>query len=110
MNTNTTTRVAKYAGACVGGLATSFVLAAPALAMQPPVPDPVPGSGQHHKIFDSLDGRGGPAATSPATDTGSVSDGIDWSTLATALGGGMALTGAVVLGATQIRRRSARPA
>ncbi|RNM12407.1 hypothetical protein [Nocardioides pocheonensis] len=109
MNTFTAD-LAKYAGACVAGIATSCVLAAPALAMQPPVPDPVPGSGEHHKIFDSLDGRGGPAPTTPTTDVGSTSDGIDWSTLGAALGGGMALVGAGALGATQIHRRQARPA
>jgi hypothetical protein len=109
MNT-TTLQIAKYAGAGVAGIATSCVLAAPALAMQPPVPDPVPGSGQHHKIFDSLDGRQGPAATPPSTSGGSASSGIDWSTLAATLGGGAMLAGVAVLGATQVRRRPVRPA
>lgn len=102
--------VAEYASACVAGLAASCVLAAPASAMQPPVPDPLSGSGEHHKIFDSLDGRGGPAATTVTTDVGSTSDRVNWSALASALGGGLALTGAAVLGATQLRRRQARPA
>jgi hypothetical protein len=106
----TTVRIATYAGACVAGLATSCVLAAPALAMAPPVPAPEPGSGQHHKIFDSLDGRSGPAATQASADIGSASGGVDWSTLAYVLGGGMALTGFVVLGATQVRRHQEHPA
>jgi len=109
MNTFTAD-LAKYAGACIAGIATSCVLAAPALAMQPPVPEPVPGSGEHHKIFDSMEDRYGPAGTAPATDVGGTSDGVDWSTLAGALGGGVALAGAAVLGATQIRRRPARQA
>lgn len=100
----TTLRVAEYAAACVGGVAVSCVLAAPAVALQPPAPAPDPGSGQHHKIFDSLDGRTGPVAQPAKSDAAPASDGVDWSLLAAVLGGGMALTGAAALGATQIRR------
>jgi hypothetical protein len=108
---NTTLGIAKYAGACVAGIATSWVIAAPAVSMPPPVPAPDPGSSQHHKIFDSLDGREGPAPTTTSNEAAPTSAGVDWSTLAAVLGGGMALTGFVALGATQVRRRhAARPA
>jgi hypothetical protein len=106
----TTLGITKYAGACVAGLATSCVIAAPAIAMAPPAPAPDPGSSQHHKIFDSLDGRQGPAPSAPATRPAPTSDGVDWTTIAAVVGGGMALTGFVALGATQIRRRQAHPA
>jgi hypothetical protein len=131
MNT-TTTRVAKYAGAGLAGIATSCVLAAPALAMRP---DPTPGSGQHQRIYESdiiansasTKDPAGPAASpgnarladhwdghtgSPATATGTnpTSGGADWSNLATAFGGGVVLTGAIAMGATQLHRRQTRPA
>jgi len=107
----TTLGITKYAGACVAGIATSCVIAAPAVAMAPPVPAPDPGSGQHHRIFDSLDGRDGAAPSATATKAAPASsDGVDWTTIAAVVGGGMALTGFVALGATQIRRRQAHPA
>ena len=106
----TTLGIAKYAGASVAGIATACVIAAPAVAMAPPVPAPDPGSSQHHKIFDSLDGRDGSAPAAPSAKPASTSDGVDWTTIAAVVGGGMALTGFVALGATQIRRRQAHPA
>ena len=106
----TTVRIAECAGAGFAGVVTSCVLAAPALAMQSPVNEPVPGTAQHHKIFDSLDGRSGPTATTAGTEATSTSGGIDWSTLATALAGGAVLTAAVALGGSQIRRHHAHPA
>jgi hypothetical protein len=140
MNTTTTTRFAKYAGAGLAGIATSCALAAPALAMRP---DPIPSGGQNHGTTNSreqsvqnpsvkpappstnsgvgtyggsvpLDGqpvesRQGPTTTPASTVAGSTSGGIDWSTLATGLSGGVLLSGAVV-GAAQLRRRQARPA
>ena len=107
---HTTLGITKYAGACVAGIATSWVIAAPAVAMAPPVPAPDPGSSQHHRIFDSLDGRDGSVPSAPATRAAPSSDGVDWTTIAAVVGGGMALTGFVALGATQIRRRQERPA
>ena len=111
MNTTTMVRIAEYGGSCAAGLLASLVLAGPALAMQPPGPDPVPGSEQHHKIFDSLDGRDGPApTTSTEAEPAPASDGTDWSTLVAALTGGSVVAGGAVLGATQLRRRQAHPA
>lgn len=116
MNT-TTTRVAKYAGAGLAGIATTCVLAAPALAMRP---DPTPGSGQHN-VYDSCATRGCPSDTSlgardgqastPASRVGaSSSHGVNWSTLVAGFGGGAMLTGVAVLGAAQLHRRQTRPA
>lgn len=109
MNT-TSLRIAKYAGAGIAGLATSVVLAAPALAMRP---DPIPGSGQQQRIYESdiiansgsPEDREGPAATLASRTGGSTSGGMDWSSVATGLGGGAVLGGAVVLSAAQARRR-----
>ena len=106
----TTLGIAKTTGACVGGIAISCLFASPAVAMPPPVPAPDPGSGQHHKIFDSLDGRQGPAVGPASQDVTPASDGVDWTTLAAVLAGGVALTGFVALGATQVRRHQAHPA
>ena len=100
----TTLGIAKTTGACVGGIAVSCLFAAPAVAMPPPVPAPDPGSSQHHKIFDSLEGRQGPAAGPASQDISKASDGVDWTTLAAVLAGGVALTGFVALGVTQVRR------
>ena len=101
----TTLGIAKTTGACVGGIAIACLFAAPAVAMPPPVPAPDPGSSQHHKIFDSLEGRQGPAVE-PANHSiaPTASDGLDWTTLAAVLAGGVALTGFVALGVTQVRR------
>ena len=101
---NTTLGIAKYTGVCVAGVATSCVIAAPAIAMAPPAPAPDPGSSQHHKIFDSLDGRDGPSSTANSTKAAPASDGIDWTTIALVLAGGVAVTGFVALGATEVRR------
>ena len=106
----TTIRIASCAGAGFAGIVTSSLLAAPAIAMQSPVNEPVPGTAQHHKIFDSLDGRNGTAPTTAGREVDSTSGGIDWSTLATVLGGGAVLTAAVALGGSQIRRHHAHPA
>jgi hypothetical protein len=100
MNT-TTLRITKYAGAGVAALATTCVLAAPATAMRP---EPVPRTNQQ-AVPTTTDHE------SPSTPSiGSSSDGFDWSTLAAGLGGGAMLTGVVVIGASELRRRQARPA
>jgi hypothetical protein len=109
MNT-TSLRIAKYAGAGIAGLATSVVLAAPALAMRP---DPIPESGQTQRIYESqiiadaahANDRKGQAAAVASRIGDSTSGGTDWSSVATGLGGGAVLGGAVVLGAAQARRR-----
>lgn len=134
MNT-TTARRTTYAGASLAGIATSCLLAAPALAMRP---DPTPGTGQHQRIYESdiiansASTEGAPTgpATSPrnarlaevmdanshtgspttATSTNATPHGVDWSNLATVLGGAAVLTGVVAAGATQLHRRQARPA
>ena len=99
MNT-TTLRITKYAGAGVAALATTCVLAAPAMAMRP---EPVPGTNQQ-AVPSPVD----PQPSTPSI--GSTSDGFDWSTLAAGLGGGAMLTGVAVIGADQLRRRQRRPA
>jgi hypothetical protein len=98
MNT-TTLRVAKYAGAGLAGITASCVLAAPALAMRP---DPIPGSG-HTQVSP-------PPAEPASPQGGTASDGLDWSTLGAGVGGGAMLTGIVVVGVAQLRRRQPRPA
>jgi len=102
--------IAKYTGVCVAGIATSCVIAAPALAMAPPAPAPDPGSSQHHKIFDSQDGRQGPAPTASISNALPSSSSIDWTTIAFVVGGGMAVTGLVAFGVTQVHRRQTHPA
>jgi hypothetical protein len=109
MNT-TAVRLARYAGAGISGIAVSWVLAAPAIAMLPPDPDPGTVSPRDQKLAEYWDGHTGSPATATGTDTSSTSGGVDWSNLATALGGGAVLVGAVAVGATQLRRRQARPA
>jgi hypothetical protein len=109
MNT-TSLRIAKYAGAGIAGLATSVVLAAPALAMQP---EPIHGSGQHQRIYESeiiadsvsTELRKAPTTTVASRVGGSTSGGLDWSSVATGLGGGAVLGGAVVVSAARTRRR-----
>jgi hypothetical protein len=104
---HTTARVARYAGAGLAGIATSWVLAAPALAMLPPAPDPVPGSDHQTTSTSSSDNGSAPATQ---TSISSASDGTDWSVLAAGLAGGAILGGVVVVGATQVRRHQAHPA
>jgi len=106
----TTLGIAKTTGACVGGIAIACLFAAPAVAMPPPVPAPDPGSSQHHKIFDSQDGRQGPAPTASISNALPSSSSIDWTTIAFVVGGGMAVTGLVAFGVTQVHRRQTHPA
>ena len=106
MNT-TTLRVARYAGVGLAGIATSCVLAAPAQAMRP---DPTPGGGQRDPGTTNSQVTEHDATTNPTRGGVSTTDGIDWSSLAAGFGSGAMLTGVVVIGATQLHRRQARPA
>jgi hypothetical protein len=135
---NTTTRFARYAGAGLAGIATSCAFATPAHAMRPePTPDggqnpgttnsqvaeqsvkPAPpstntGAGTYGGSVPvdgrSVESRQGQPTSPASAGSASTEDGIDWSTLATGLSGGVLLSGAVVVGAAQLRRRQARPA
>jgi hypothetical protein len=53
---------------------------------------------------------GGSSSAPTTRHLGAGSGGIDWSILAAGFGSGAVLTGFVVLGASQLQRRQARPA
>ncbi|HET7683682.1 MAG TPA: hypothetical protein VFK34_08460 [Marmoricola sp.] len=104
---NTTTRhLTRYAGAALVAGAAACTFSTPAFAMPEPGVPPLPVHGNSFPATAIHPGDltpGTPARTRPAEP------GIDWSTLATGLAGGAALTGIVVVAGAEARRRTRQP-